>query len=497
MLGAKPPGEVQGYGDRARLTKVHSTRPYRSSVRLAGLLVTVAIAVAAFAARVRDQPIVPVGAAANVLVVVIDTLRADALGCYGARRPTSPRIDALASRSFVFEQAFSSAPWTLPAMASLFTGTYPSMHGQTESQGPRSRLSPDLVTLAEALRAAGHETIAFSAHPWVSPSFGFGQGFTPEAFHMSAYPGGDAQVTANALQWLDARRETAGTGHRFFAYLHYMRPHSPYNPTAEAQHLVLGNVPAPPPFSAALARAPTEQSFGLLSEGARGGWMSEEDAAYLRALYDAEVRLADDQVGAVLEALRARGLEDETLVVITSDHGEAFLEHGEMVHGSGLHKEMLHVPLILKLPGQASARRITHRVQNVDVMPTILEALGLPVPAQVQGSSVLPGGPRRREAVFAEAAFGDAHRHVKLMKGRFSFVGDPRSLSDSRLHDLLADSLEVQDVAARHPSMHRRLRQEADRFSMNNERRRVPLARTAPVIDEETGERVRALGYVH
>ncbi|HET8648131.1 MAG TPA: sulfatase-like hydrolase/transferase, partial [Vicinamibacteria bacterium] len=139
---------------------------------------------------------------ANVVFIVIDTLRADAVGAYGSPRPTSPNLDALAARSLVFERAFASAPWTLPSVATLFTGTYPSLHGQTECEGPQAQLPGDLLTLAEVLGAAGYDTAAFSAHPWVSPPFGLGQGFAEGAFHVFGVPGGDAQVTQAATAWL-------------------------------------------------------------------------------------------------------------------------------------------------------------------------------------------------------------------------------------------------------------------------------------------------------
>jgi len=440
-------------------------------------------------AAVREAPV-------NVLLVVIDTLRADALGCYGAARPTSPNLDALADRSIVFERSFSTAPWTVPAVASLLTGTYPSLHGHTESQGPQGRLSDDLVTLAEALAAGGHRTAAFSAHPWVSPDFGLGQGFAPSDFHLFAFPGGDPQVTAAVERWLETSGD-AVEGRPFFAYVHYMRPHSPYDPTAEAQRRVLGRVAEPPPFSAALARVPRDRSFAFLGESARRGEVTEADLVHLRGLYEAEVRMADDEVGRLLEALRRNGLEDETLVIVTSDHGEAFLENGEVLHGNTLNQEMLHVPLIVHRPAQRGPVRVAHRVQSVDVVPTVLDALGLPVPPQVQGRSRLPGRRRPREdSVFAEAAFGEAARQVRVMRGPFSFIGEPGSQSSARLHDLLEDPLETQDAAARFPRQVERMRREARRFVRRNESRRVALVRTAPAPDPQTLEAVRALGYV-
>jgi arylsulfatase A-like enzyme len=450
------------------------------------------LACAAAGGCTREAAATHRGAPANVLLIVIDTLRADALGAYGAARPTSPNLDALAARSLVFEDPVATAPWTLPSVASLFTGTYPSLHGQTESEGPQGRLSEDLVTMAEVLRRDGYETAAFSAHPWVSPEFGLGQGFAAEDFRVFGVPGGDAQVTAAAIDWLRARREQP-TGRRFLAYLHYLRPHTPYNPTREAQKRVLGSVPAPPPFSAVLARVHQDKAFTFLDEGARRGEVTPADVQYLRGQYESEVRMADYEVGRVLEALSAQGYGADTLVVVTSDHGEAFLEHGAMVHGTALHQEMLRVPLIVHLPGQASGARVRHRVQHVDVLPTVLDAVGLPIPLQVQGRVRLPGRDRGATTVFAEAPFGI--RQTRVMEDRFSFLADPQAPAAGRLYDLAEDPMELSEASGRFPRESRRLRRELEGFLRHNERRRQALARRAPTISAEMRERVRSLGY--
>ena len=456
---------------------------------VAGAVVLSAAALAAYphiTAPPRPPP--------SVLLVVIDTLRADALGCYGAERPTSPNLDALAARSLVFEQAFSNAPWTLPAVASLFTGTYPSLHGQTESKGPQARLPEELVTLAEALGEAGYDTAAFSAHPWVSPAFGLSQGIATEDFQVFAFAGGDERVTESAVEWLRSRAEADAPRAPFFAYLHYMRPHSPYEPTPEAQRLVLGSVPDPPPFSAKLAALPFEQSFGALFDAARAGEVTTEDLAYLRGLYEAEVHMADTELGRVLAALRETGREEDTLVVVTSDHGEAFLEHGDMLHGSGVYPEMLHVPLIVHVPGR-SAARVRHRVQHVDVLPTVLQAAGVEVPLQVQGVSRLPRRDRGESAVFAEAAFGT--RDVRVMQGRFAFVAEPALPGAGRLYDLSRDPLETEDRAPDFPRHIRRFQRELERFLRENDERKASMAHTEPAVTPELLEALRSLGYTH
>ncbi|HET8644947.1 MAG TPA: sulfatase-like hydrolase/transferase, partial [Vicinamibacteria bacterium] len=275
---------------------------------------------------------------------------------------------------------------------------------------------------------------------------------------------------------------------------HYLRPHTPYTPTREAQRLVLGAVPPPPRFSADLARVDRDAAFTFLDEGARRGEVTPADVDYLRGLYDAEVRMADYEVGRVLEAIAQEGLAPDTLVVVTSDHGEAFLEQGAMVHGTSLQQEMLRVPLIVHLPGQSSAARVPQRVPTVDVLPTVLDALGLSVPAQVQGRSRRPGRRPAPAAVFAEAPFGI--RQARVMEGRFSLLADPQAPAAGRLYDLSADPLERSDVAPRFPREARRLERELAGFLRHNEQRRQRLARRAPAISPESREQVRALGYV-
>jgi arylsulfatase A-like enzyme len=236
-----------------------------------------------------------------------------------------------------------------------------------------------------------------------------------------------------------------------------------------------------------------DEAFTYLDEGARRGAVTREDADYLRGLYEAEVRMADYEVGRVLAALAEQGYGEDTLVVVTSDHGEAFLEHGAMVHGTALHQEMLRVPLIVHLPGQSSGARVRHRVQHVDVLPTVLDAIGLPIPPQVQGRVRLPGRDAGGTAVFAEAPFGI--RQVRVMEDGFSLLADPGAPAAARLHHLPEDPMELHDASARFPREHRRLQRELEGFLRHNETRRQALRRVAPAISAETRERVRSLGY--
>lgn len=328
----------------------------------------------------RDRP--------NVLVVVVDTLRADALSTYGADG-TSPETDLLADDSIVFEQAFSHAPWTRPAVASLLTSRVPCNHG---CERKADILPDEAVTLAEALQHHGYTTGAFVDNIHLSASFNFHQGYDTFEFLRPAWPlraseasfrlafygvvrmvverylrtGKDVDryyrdaefVTKKAIQWLDRHGDE-----RWFLTVHYMDPHDPYfvHPYDGTGY---ARVEHPRPAA--------------------------EEAPALRALYEGEVRFWDEHFGHLLDALRDQGLYDDTVIVVTADHGEEFGEHGGFWHGNKLHEETLRVPLILKPPAGLGRRpaRIADVVRHIDVAPTVLELAGAEVPDGYQGVSL-------------------------------------------------------------------------------------------------------------
>ncbi len=302
----------------------------------------------------------------NVLIYLVDTLRRDHLGCYGYPRPVSPRLDALAARAVVFENAIGQSSWTRASVASLFTGLWPRTHGAI---GRRDRLAPEAATLAEALTAAGYRSAGFISNANVDRRLGFGQGFE----EYSAWRGGSADINVPAFRWV----ETLEPGSPFFLYVHTKDPHDVYAP--------------PEPFRSRLA--PEAEAFFLehiAGKPRRQAWPSDpETIRHLLALYDAEIAANDASFGELLDFLDGRGLLETTLVVFLSDHGEEFFDHGGWNHGKNLHAETLDFPLVVKFPGQSEPRRVATPVQHIDVLPTILDYLGLPVPAEVEGVSFL------------------------------------------------------------------------------------------------------------
>ena len=304
----------------------------------------------------------------NVLIYLVDTLRADHLGVYGYNRDTSPRLDAFARTATIFERAIGQSSWTRPSTASVFTGQLPLTHGVTQK---RHALSVDTTTLAESLYGAGYDTAAFVTNPNVASAFGFGQGFG--IYRLLKKHSDSTLATEHVLAWLERREDERP----FFLYVHTPDPHGPYLP--------------PEPHRSRLAGDADRVYRAIQAKPKREKWESDEETIrQLLALYDAEIAANDENFGRLLDDLKRRDLFDDTLIVFLSDHGEEFFDHHDWNHGRGLHAETLDFPLLVKLPDQRRGRRVTEPAQHIDVMPTILDALGVPLPEGIEGRSLLP-----------------------------------------------------------------------------------------------------------
>jgi arylsulfatase A-like enzyme len=417
-----------------------------------------------------------------VVLVTLDTTRADRLGCYGYARPTSPNLDRLAADATVYTRATATTSWTLPAHATLFTGRLATSHGAqydpqgslslaTVVEGPeawreyRARpLDERERTLAEVLRDAGYATGAVVAGPWMKRPFGLAQGF--DLYDEDGIATSDGRradsVTDAALRWLDAasRRDV-------FLFLNYYDPHGPYDP--------------PEPF----ARA-------FLPEGApKPAGVPEGDA--LQALYDAEVLFMDHHLGRLLDGLRARGLYDRALVIVTADHGELLGEHGRLGHGETLTQAELHVPLLVKLPrGEAAPGRSPAPIQLTDLVPLVLGRLALPLPGGVQGGAP----PRVGHPIVAEVDplpfLSPDGSWRALFDGDLKFLWNGKGRH--RLYDLARDPGEARDLAPREPERVARLAALTARYFEALPR---PGAAGPPrVLDDETRRALESLGYI-
>lgn len=340
----------------------------------------------------------------NVLVLCIDALRADHLGCYGYERATSDNLDAFAERALFFDNAISPCSWTLPATASLFTGLQPNTHGVLGNT--RNYLVDSITTLAEFLTVQGITTAAFTANELVCAAINFDQGF--EKF-VEVHDACAERMNDDLIAWM----ESCGSN-QFFAYVHYMEPHSPYSaPGRFRQHFNPDYVETRD-FSGAL---PERWRLGHVEEA-----FTDEEAQHLVDLYDSEIYYWDYEFKRLLQALDSLSIADRTVIVVTSDHGEEFFDHEGLGHGITLYQEVVHVPLIIFDPRMKKGKRISDYVNNASLFSTISDRLGLQTPGFVQIDSLFPL--ERLDSKF-EAIFSSTERNQAENMERWASVVKP------------------------------------------------------------------------
>jgi arylsulfatase len=323
----------------------------------------------------------------NILLIAIDTLRADHLGCYGYHRDTSPGLNTLAAQSVLFEKLYTPVVPTQPSYTTTYTGQYPITHGIV-SHGGQASLAEGAPLLPELLQKAGYTTCAVDSMRAMKPWFARGYEFyiDPSSRMAHRHAATCEDVNARAIPWL---RQHARE--KFFLFIHYWEPHTPYLPPQRYRTLFYDGDPTDPAHD---TLAPIrKQPFG---EWWLKSWFSEfpqplRDAEYVVAMYDGEVRYADDGVGQLLDALEHTGIADDTLVVVFSDHGENMYRHDVFFDHHGLYEGAIHCPLIVRWPGRVTpGRRVPHLVQHIDLSPTILTACDAGVPEAVEGASLVP-----------------------------------------------------------------------------------------------------------
>ncbi len=403
----------------------------------------------------------------RVILISIDTLRADRLGCYGYAKATSRSIDRFAQEAILFRDAVSHAPSTLPSHASIFTSMLPSRHGASHRY---ERALPDeAVTLAEVFRKAGFATGSFNGGGQVAAEYGLAQGFS--VYESEARASDRFETTARkALEWIDALPEES-----FFLFLHTFEVHQPFG--ADRRHVE------------ALWDGPDLGDPMKLLRAIRLGHtpLTSQHEDYLSAHYDAEVRSMDEGFAVLLDGLSSRDLYDSTMIVLTSDHGEELGERGAMcAHAHTLHRELLHVPLLLKLAGRrgTAGREVTGLVRGIDLGPTILAAVGLPAPSTFTGENLLG---RDAWDGLAGVSYQDTATDVPLL----SVTTNRWKIMGPRLFDRRRDQSEWVDVSADNPAVFQRL--ESLRAASARE---LSLAVEEARPTEETLRQLRALGYL-
>ena len=425
----------------------------------------------------------------SLVLVSIDTLRADHLGCYGYGRPTSPSIDRMASSGIVFRNATAAASWTLPSHASMLTGLDPSRHGAVEF-GFTTPIPPGVTTVAERHWEAGYDTGAFTDGFFVSAALGFDQGFDrfrgPTQLEAAA-----RENLGLALDWMKAR-----DGRPFFAFVHTYEVHMPFAPPPPFDEMFTSDYAGP------YRRQFTYEDFVALEKA--GGTRDPQLIEHLKALYDGEIRHVDDAVGAFLRGIEDSGLARDTCVVLTSDHGEEFGEHGDLLHAKPkLYQELLHVPLIVWCPSRfAEPRVVDDLVGLVDIAPTLLDLAGVDPLAGVDGQSLvgaLQGRPLDAGRDVLSHVDGSVDKRpgdvAALRRGRFKRIRSSVDRTDS-LFDLEADPGERTDASAKAPLARSEIGALLDaRLARPRAAASDPAASPARP-SEATGERLRALGYV-
>jgi len=421
---------------------------------------------------VRSRPRPP----ANLILISIDTLRADRVGCYGYSRDTSPFLDSLAKRGAVFENFVAECSWTLPSHVTMFSGIHPATHGVNQ---PRSKIRRDTRLLAEVLQAAGYRTIGLAAGGFLLKPHGFGRGFETYLSRRKSL----AEILDDARARLDGLER----GDRYFLFLHTYDVHCPYAPSEEySREFVTEDAE----FVETKDRCwDADTSLDAMS-------LTEGQVRYLSDRYDASIREADQVLGEFLAFLESRGDLRRTLIVVTSDHGEEFREHGSIGHKGTLYREALMVPLVMAGP-KIRPMRVDAPVGLVDLMPTVLDLLGIPIPEGVEGASLLPllegkvGAIDGGEARVSEIEWPFPLKSV--MTRERHLIADPTS-GTRQLYAVGEDPSETIDLAAS------RLSEADELFAVLDEhasRSRPTVAEDAPVpLTAEQVEELRQLGYV-
>ncbi len=427
--------------------------------------------------------------AANVLLIVVDTLRADRLGCMGNTLGMTPNMDAVAAEGVLFENAFSHAPWTLPSIASLFTSTYPAQHG-AGGRIPRqlSRLREEARTVGQCFQNSGARTVCVANVDFLTETYGMTKGFDSIDFVKSTgnrLTRRAEETTDAALKWLKDLKSGP-----FFLMVHYFDPHLAYEPPAEFRRafaLEQDRESEKVPFSNVLEIVAYRQGKFELSD---------ERINRLEALYNGEVAYTDQEIGRLLAGLEQEGLSRSTVVVVTSDHGEEFNDHGSFEHGHTHYDELLHVPLIIRKPGLLPAgKEVGPVVRHIDLAPTLCRLANIEPGDWFEGRDLSPfwnsGAKAEDLPVFCQGHFWGPPRYSRRANGYKIIVHEQdKSLE---VYDLTSDPAEKNDLALRKPDLANRLKSDLLLIlkGMLAEAGAVEMVDLSP----EDVNRLRALGY--
>ena len=427
----------------------------------------------------------------NVIVLLVDALRKDHVSKYGYYRNTTPKINRFSREAVVFRNAVSQCSWTSPSIASLFSSLYPSVHGLTsysykDNAAEADTLDFRLVTFAEVLKEKGYATGAFVANHWINRQLGYGQGF--DVFDPILYvPKPRAwMVNEKALKWIAVNKNKP-----FFAYMHYMDVHGPYAPPGNFSSFFKSDV---------LKKMTGEDAVKI------PGFNPEiNDLNYYIDQYDGEIRYIDTQIGVFLDKMRELGLIDNTIIIITSDHGEAFLEHGYGDHGWSLYNEEIDIPLIIRFPDGVKFPEIKqHRVQLIDVAVTVLGLLHFRFPYEVDGwdlSREMDRKSLKRRTIVSEELSEKitGPPKVAMIKDGYKAIFNFPELKIRELYDLEKDKGEMKNLISQLPEKFDDFSRVIKAWKKAKIYSRQKLGLSSSVVeikDKKEIERLKTLGYL-
>lgn len=400
----------------------------------------------------------------NVILIVVDSIRADHLSCYGYHRKTTPAIDNLAKEGILFKQAIAQSTWSLPAHCSIMTSRYVPSHGVIEIN---KKLDDSELTLAEILKLYGYKTAAFNGGFWIGPVFNTGQGF--DIYQGEPTFGKLRDTVPLAIRWIERNK-----GERFFLFLQGFDGHSPFNLPKAYEEMY-----ADPDYEGVFKTMTLDHRIGdrlfgydffLDYEHKKKSRVTEEDIDYIIAQYDGSVAHADRYIGVFLKKLKELGVDDNTIIILTSYHGTPLFEHGIILrrkHGGGT-DGTVRVPLIIRHPGiNGKGRIIDNQVQHIDIMPTVLDLLGVPINYRAQGKSLLPLIDGSAAADFNKYVYSSGYKEMTIRTSNWKLINTGREDGQRfELYNLKRDPLEQNNLIGKEERITPILKHELEEWLM-------------------------------
>jgi len=424
----------------------------------------------------------------NIVLITIDTLRADHLSCYGYERKTSPNIDKIAEKGIIFKNVIAPSSWTAPSMASLFTSVYPINHGVMHGIGYKKNknkqevFSEELITLAEILQY-DYTTFGVASNLHLNDKFGFARGF--DYFKcLSFLPA--PSVNKVIYSWEDKIKKSD----KFFLWVHYFDPHNPY----EARKPWIGRYTSKALIQRLnLSKKPWHKLLKIIGK-------EPQALSNLIALYDSEINYVDLYIGELFQRFE---LDKETLIIITSDHGEEFLEHGELGHGNNLYQETIHIPLIIKLPHSSKKEIVEKYVNLIDIMPTILNILDINPPEQTLGKSLWGDKRpllwlkrlifRKKKSEYSFSQLDETSILKTIITPEWKYIYNYKDETE-QLYNIKSDPLELYNLVGKNIKQRNKLKEQL--FNWVSYSKKYPTKKNPFQLSPEEKEELKKLGYI-